>query len=318
MARKPRIHIFGAVYHAMLRGNGGQPIFFNDEDREVFGELVAEGVSRFGHRIHGYCWMPNHIHLAVQVGEVPLSKVMQHLAFRYTRWINKRERRVGHLFQGRFKAILIDTDNYLLELVRYIHTNPVRAQMVHEPAEYRWSGHRAYLGLDRIGWLTTEWTLSQLAQDLAAARECYARFVAEGLNEEHRADFHRGMAEQRILGDDRFVENVLRQADQASKPRAKFESIISLVCAARKMDLDQVCGPSRARAGAEARALIAYLALELGAATLTEVGNFLNRDLSTLSTAVSRLRERMKHESESVAEVKRFMNLLTIHTITKA
>jgi REP element-mobilizing transposase RayT len=302
----------------MLRGNAGQPIFFHDEGREVFEELVGEGVSRFGHRIHAYCWMPNHAHLAIQIGDAPLSKIMQHLAFRYTRWTNKRENRIGHLFQGRFKAVLIDADAYLLELVRYIHLNPVHAQLISDPAEYRGSSHRAYLGLDRVSWLTTEWIYSQLAQDVTAARERYARFIGDGLQEEHRLDFHQGKAGGRILGDDNFVENVLKQANQPPKKRIKLESIISIVCAARKMDLDQVRGPGRGRAGAAARTLIAFLALELGAATLTEVGNFFNRDVSTLSTAVSRLRERMKQESELAAEVQRLMNLLAIKTITKA
>ncbi len=101
---------------------------------------MAEGVGQFGHQIHGYCWMGNHIHLAVQVVEVPLSRIMQNLAFRYTRWVNKRQGRVGHLFQGRYKAILVEAQSYLLELVRYIHLNPVRARLVEEPAAYRWSG----------------------------------------------------------------------------------------------------------------------------------------------------------------------------------
>ncbi len=222
------------------------------------------------------------------------------------------------LFQGRFKAILIDADAYLLQLVRYIHLNPVRAHLIRDPVEYRWSGHRTYLGLDRVSWLTTEWTYSQLAQDVATAQERYARFIAEGLNEGHREDFHQGAAERRILGNDHFVENALRQADQTSRPHIQFESIISLVCAARKMDSHQVCSPDRGRAGAAARALIAFLAVELGAATLTEVGNFFNRDISTLSTAVSRLRKRMKQESELAAEAQRLMNLLAINTITKA
>jgi len=318
MARKPRIHLPGAIYHVMLRGNGGQPIFFHSEDRETFEELVAEGVSRFGHRIHGYCWMPNHVHLAVQVGDVPLSRIMQHLAFCYTRWINQRKNRSGHLFQGRFKAILVDADAYLLELIRYIHLNPVRAHLVHDPAEYRWSGHRAYLGLDRVSWLTIDWVYSQLAEDMTTAPMRYAHFVTNGLSEGYREDFHRGTAEGRILGDDNFVESSLKQANQESRPRIRLESVISVVCAARKMDLDQISGSGRSRAGAAARALIAHLALELGSATLTEVSNFFNRDISTLSTAVNHLRKLMTHESELEAETKRLMNLLAINKINKA
>ncbi|MGX2040209.1 transposase [Methylocaldum sp. MU1018] len=313
MARKPRIHIPDAVYHVTLRGNGERPLFFHDEDRAAFEELVAEGVSRFGHRIHGYCWMPNHVRLAVQVGELPLSKAMQHLAFRYTRRINRRENRIGHLFQGRFKAVLIDADAYLPRLVRHIHLDPVRAHLVRDPAEYRWSGHRAYLGLDdRAAWLTTDWVYARLARDAATARERYARFVADGAREEHREDFHRGTSGGRILGGRDFVEKTLSQARQAPEARIGLESIVSVVCAARKMDWDRISGTGRGRMEAEARALIAYLALETGAATLTRVGMRFNRDVSTLSTAVNRLRERIRRDPGLATEIGRWINLLGI------
>ncbi|HDZ62059.1 MAG TPA: transposase, partial [Nitrospirae bacterium] len=124
MARKSRLHYIGAVYHVMVRGNGGQDIFADDEYRCRFHLLLQEGVEKFGHRIHAFCLMGNHVHLAVQVGEKPLSRIMQHLCFRYTQWVNSRQKRVGHLFQGRYKAIVVDADAYLVELVRYIHLNP--------------------------------------------------------------------------------------------------------------------------------------------------------------------------------------------------
>jgi REP element-mobilizing transposase RayT len=148
MARKPRLHVPGGVYHVMLDGNGGPEIFLTDEDRLHFYDLVEEGVDRFGHRIHGFCLMGNHVHLVVQVAETPLAKIVQNLSFRYTRWIHRRQRTVGHVFQGRYKAILVDADAYLLTLVRYVHLNPVRAALVAHPDDYRWSGHRTYLGLE--------------------------------------------------------------------------------------------------------------------------------------------------------------------------
>jgi putative transposase len=137
MARKPRLHVPSALYHVMLRGNGGQTIFFADDDWEHFEALVAEGVRRFGHRIHGYCWMSNHIHLAVQVADVPLSRSMQNLTFRYTRWVNKRQGRVGHLFQGRYKAILVEADSYLLELCATFTLILCVLGLVEDPAAYR-------------------------------------------------------------------------------------------------------------------------------------------------------------------------------------
>ena len=113
MARKPRIHYPGAWYHVILRGNGGSDIFFDTQDRTQFFLLLQEGVERYGHRIHAYCLMTNHIHLVVQVANIPLSRITQNISFRYTRYINRRKNQAGHLFQGRYKALLIDAENYL-------------------------------------------------------------------------------------------------------------------------------------------------------------------------------------------------------------
>ena len=192
MARKPRLHYAGAVYHVMVRGNGGQDIFADEEDRCRFYLLLQEGVEKFGHRIHAFCLMGNHVHLAVQVGEKPLSRIMQHLCFRYTQWVNRRQKRVGHLFQGRYKALVVDADVYLAALVRYIHLNPVRAKLVKEPEKYLWSGHRAYMGQETLPWLTTEWVLLQFGRRLKNARARYGEFVHFGIKEGHRQEFHEG------------------------------------------------------------------------------------------------------------------------------
>ncbi len=139
--------------------------FVSDADRCQFLLLLQEGIARFGHRIHAFCLMTNHVHLAIQVDTIPLSKIMQNLSFRYTRWFNRREQRIGHLFQGRYRAVLVERDSYLLELVRYIHLNPLRAGMVQDVVDYAWSGHRAYAGLDLLPWLTEDYMLIQLAHE---------------------------------------------------------------------------------------------------------------------------------------------------------
>ena len=142
MARKPRLHVPGGLYHVILRGNAKQDVFFSAGDRKYFYELLAEGVLRFGYRVHAFCLMSNHLHLALQAGEDSLSSAMQNLSFRYTRYLNARLGRVGHVFQGRFKAYLVDQDRYGLALVRYIHLNPVRAKTVRQPGAYAWSRDR--------------------------------------------------------------------------------------------------------------------------------------------------------------------------------
>ena len=123
----------------------------------------------------------SHLHLAVQGAEVPLSKIMQNVAFGYTRWINRRQRRICHRFQGRYQAIVVDADSYLLDLVRYIHLNPVRAALVTDPLDYAWSGHRAFLGQEVLPWLTTEWVLSMFAHQADLARNRYQDYVIDGV-----------------------------------------------------------------------------------------------------------------------------------------
>ena len=213
MARKRRVHYPGAVYHVMLRGNEGQGIFFDDEDRFYFGELLLEGVARFEHRIHGFCLMGNHVHLVVQVGVIPLSRIIQNASFRYTRWINTKHKRMGHLFQGRYKAILVDADKYLLEIIRYVHLNPVRNGLVNDPEQYFWSSHAMYTGKRKMPWVHTEWVHAQFSRHLGHARRMYRRYVEEALEDTLRPEFEKGNKEGRILGDDHFAERALQQAE---------------------------------------------------------------------------------------------------------
>jgi hypothetical protein len=136
--------------------------------------------------------MTNHIHIAIQVGETPLSRIMQNLSLRYTTWINRRMNRSGHLFQRRYKAVLVDADSYLLELVAYIHLNPVRAAMVTSPEEYRWSSHTAYLGTGIVPWLTTEQVLTMFGARRGLAVKQFSQFVGERTGDGRNKEFHQG------------------------------------------------------------------------------------------------------------------------------
>ena len=294
MARKPRIHLPGGVYHVMLRGNGGQAIFFGDQDRSHLYELLQEGVARFGHRVHAFCCMTNHLHLAIQVADIPLSTVIQNLAFRYTLWINRQQHRAGHLFQGRYQAVLVDADSYLLALVRYLHLNPVRVGLVSDPADYAWSGHQAYLGRERLRWLTTEWVLSLLGRQVGTARRRYAQFIREGLQEGYREEFHRGAADTRVLGSDTFIEQALgkTRANPAKPP--PLDDVVARVCGEYDLSEARLRSRNRSHYAAEARAMIAWLARHRDSATLTAVGQRFRRDVATLSVTVRRLTERAK------------------------
>jgi putative transposase len=306
MARKPRVHYPGALYHVILRGNGGQDIFFDDKDRTRFYFLVQEGIERFGHRIHAFCLMTNHVHLAVQVGEASLSRILQNLSFRYTRWVNWRYHRSGHLFQGRYKAVLVDGETYLLELTRYLHLNPVRAGMVTEAVDYPWSGHRCYLGLEAIGWLTTEWVLGLFSKRLSAARKAYKMFVSQGKKEGQRPEYQKGSdADSRILGDDTFIEKVLGQKEpMRRRSRVGLDEVMRQVCKQYSISEEDLRLSGRSRTISEARGVAAWLILESGVCRLAELGTVTGRDISTLSSAVNRLQKRARKDLRLAATVK--------------
>jgi len=293
MARKPRIHLPGGLYHVIFRGNGGQPVFFADADRWRFYLLLQEGTCRFRYRVHAFCLMPNHIHLALQAGDLPLAKGMHNLSFRYTRWVNRREDRTGHLFQGRYRAVLVDSEHYLLALVRYIHLNPVRARLVADPGKYRWSSHSAYLGGEELPWLITDEMLSRFGKTKARARSGYQEFLLNGLNEQKRQDFYGGEDDYRILGDEDFSSRCLVKRKK-SRPQLSLEEIVDRVCRAYNLDLDSLRSPSQNRLCSEARAVVAWLGRERSNVMLADVAKTLQRDSSTLSSSLRRLDVRLQ------------------------
>ena len=193
MARPLRVEFPNATYHVMARGNERRAVFRDDTDRRRFLETLGEVVERFGVRLHAYCLMPNHYHLLLETPRANLSQAVGWLQVTYTVRFNRRHRRSGHLFQGRFKAQLIEADEYAQGLVEYVHLNPVRprqkqqridAAQADELDQYRWSSHRVYAGLERKGpgWLCQDW-LEYWGPEPRAARAAYRRSVARWFTE---------------------------------------------------------------------------------------------------------------------------------------
>jgi len=182
MARPLRLEFPGAVYHVTSRGNARQAIFLDKDDRESFLGVLSSVVARFNWLCHAYCLMENHYHLMVETMEGNLSWGMRQLNGVYTQVFNRRHTRVGHLFQGRYKAILVEKEAHLLELCRYVVLNPVRAGLVKRPEEWRGSSYWAIAGeAKKPVFLEVDWVLSQFGRRRAEAKEAYRRYVLEGL-----------------------------------------------------------------------------------------------------------------------------------------
>jgi REP element-mobilizing transposase RayT len=182
MARPLRLEFAGALYHLTARGNARADIFTDDEDRGVFLELLGKEVSQQRWRCYAYCLMDNHYHLLIETPEPNLVIGMRRLNGVYTQGFNRRHGRVGHVFQGRYKSILVDKDSYGLELSRYIVLNPVRARMVKRPDNWAWSSYRATAGQVTVPvWLNANWVLDQLGGRNPPA--AYERFVRQGIGQ---------------------------------------------------------------------------------------------------------------------------------------
>ena len=267
MARKPRVEYAGAFYHVICRGNHRQVIFRSDGDRKYYLERLEEYRQRYGFNVYAYVLMSNHVHLLIQTGEVALSRIMQGLQLKYTRYYNRKYKEVGHLFQGRYKAILCDRQAYLLELVRYLHLNPGRMRVPTDPWKYKWSSHTAYLGKSGSVRIDTSTVLGQLNRSVGQARRAYLRFMAEGKGAGHQPVYY-DVWDQRILGDKNFVE----QIDERIRSDVTEQDLVR---------------PGRQRKWVKPRAALVYLAREWGRASVKEIGRRLHRDPSIVSRLYS-------------------------------
>ena len=201
-----KLHPQTALYHVTSRGDRREEIFEDDQDRTMFLSTLGQVVDQFNWVCYACCLMDNHYHLLIQTPDSNLSKGMRQLNGVYTPLSNRRYKRVGHLFQGRFKAILVDSDAYLLELSRYVVLNPVRANMVKKPADWPWSSYRSSMGLeDAAPWLAVDGLLAQFAKRRSLAQQRYAQFVAEGINADSP---WASLTGQVYLGDELFVQRM--------------------------------------------------------------------------------------------------------------
>ena len=206
MARPLRLEFAGALYHVTSRGNERKPIYLNEVDFDGFLKILDDVCERYNWVIHSFCLMSNHYHLLVETPDANLSKGMRQLNGVYTQWFNRSHQRVGHLFQGRYKAILVDKDAYLLELNRYIVLNPIRANMVDSLSEWPWSSWHFTMGQVQVPkWLEIDKMLLQFGKSKAMARRSFALFVEQGKG----VNPWTNISNQVFLGNDEFVREHL-------------------------------------------------------------------------------------------------------------
>lgn len=208
MARKPRIEFEGAFYHVIVRGNQRQKIFKDTLDYTKYLEILGRYKKTHPFRLYAYVLMSNHVHLLIETGAAPLSKILQGINQSYTAYFNRAYKTVGHLFQGRYKAILCDRDQYLLSLVKYMHLNPVRAKIVKTAEEYPWSSHPCYAHKTKGNeFIDEDQVLRLFSEDKAKARKLYRAFMDDGLVVD-KDDIYTTI-DQRVLGDESFLNRIM-------------------------------------------------------------------------------------------------------------
>ncbi len=208
MARQLRVEFEGAFYHVTSRGNGRENIFYKKQDKEKFLGILKRTKDRYGYLLHAYALMDNHYHLLIETPKANISQIMQNINTSYTVYINRKYKKFGHLFQGRFKGIIVDKESYLIELSRYIHLNPVRARIIARPEKSKWTSYKAFINKKAgNGMVTTEDTLSYFSEKSDDAVKAYKMFVESGIGggDSPFEDVEAGL----VLGSDDFIEGIL-------------------------------------------------------------------------------------------------------------
>lgn len=300
MARSLRIEYPGAFYHVTSRGNEQRDVFKTRKDREQFLSYLESAVARYGAVIHAYCLMSNHYHLIIETPSGNLSEIMRHINGAYTTYFNVKRKRAGHLFQGRYKAIVIEANTYAMELSRYIHLNPVRVRLVDKPEDYEWSSHRCYIGETTAGrWLSTGFILGYFGKKGEDAQRAYRSFVDCLSGTEYVSPLTKTVASC-LLGDDEFVEDITANYLENKDLDRNLPSLREL---SKEVLLDKIEAEVDAtlKGARLSRAAKLYLCHRYSGATLKEIG--LRHGLG--ESAVSQASHRFGSRIESDAELKK-------------
>lgn len=289
----------------MNRGRRGEAVFQSNDDYQRFIDIVHEAVELFSLRISAYCLMTNHYHLLVQTPDANLSRCMRHINGIFTQRFNAQYGYDGQLFRGRYKAILVGEDRYLLQLVRYIHNNPLRAGIVQSAGQYEWSSHRGYLSrAKKWDWLHKQFLLSMFSKDSKHQLQLYRSFMAE---DEDKTFLDRMNLKRlpSVLGDNSFVTSIKERFFERKRhtevPESKrlapdTNDILNAVCGIYGIDKAQLCVAKRGAIN-EARNMAIYLLRYLRGDSLTTIGKVFDiQSYSTVSSIIERFKIRMQVE----------------------
>ena len=283
MPRKLRIHVPDGFYHVTLRGNHQREIFVHDRDRKLLSIIVARALEKYDTKLHAYCWMTNHLHFLLQAGEAPLGSPMRQIAAEFARAMQKKLETTGHFFERRYHAKFVDSDSYLLWLMRYIHLNPVQAGMVRSVEQHPWTSHHVYVGGRKEPWVVTDFVLSMFGSTREAAVRAYAKFVdaEEGLTWTPEAPVNSPPAAA-----PRWLRKAPDPKPMSATRRCDLDELIAEACARFEVEGSRLAGKVYDPYLVKVRAWIAHEARLRQVASLSAVARALGRDESSLRAAM--------------------------------
>ncbi len=307
MARPYRLQAEDTLYHIIVRGNERKNIFRRARDYEKYLEYLACAKEKYQCHIYAYVLMNNHLHLLLETSLPNISQIMHYLNSSYSTYFNVKYKRVGHLFQGRYKSVIVDKEEYLLELTRYIHLNPVRAKMVKKPGDYTWSSYQAFIGKRNDDLIS----LKHLKHYNKFTKEQYRQFVESLSVNEHklREDMYAGF----ILGSERFIKAILKECREQVETKdvsfasdindaIRMDEILTYVCSYYKVDQESICKARRLRS--DARAASIYFVKQYTSCSNGEIGERFGISYSAVSKMVATVNKRIKEERGYRKEIK--------------
>lgn len=316
MARQLRIEFEGAFYNITSRGNLREKVFFEDKDKEKFLEILGRTKERYGYLIHAYTLMDNHYHLLIETPKANISQIMQNINTSYTVYINRKYRRNGHLFQGRFKAIIVDKDEYLIALSRYIHLNPVRAKIVQRPEDYKWTSYKAFIGNGANALVDTPDALSYFSKEKRKAAKAYRRFVEREIREEENPfkEVEAGM----LLGGKKLKAKIQKLLDKTKtadelpqikriREKVPIDKVIETCCKHYGIDREELLKRGK---GKYERQIAIYLSKVLSGKKNIAIGNCFGIKGPAISGIMKAIEERLKQDQNIKKEAEHLKGML--------
>jgi putative transposase len=299
VSRPLRIEYPGAFYHVTSRGNERRTIFESNRDRERYLSYLESAHNRYGAVIHGYCLMGNHYHLLLETPRGNLSKILHYINGAYTTYFNIKRNRCGHLFQGRYKGILVDKDEYCKELSRYIHLNPVRAGVVRAALEYPWSSYRYFVGRDeKPKWLTTEFVLGDFGGEGGRGFKKYREYVERGENKELDNPLKKVIAST-FLGGKEFIDRIkLQHLEKKGIDRRDLPALRKILRGPSLESIERAVIKRVGKGDPLFKKICIFLSYEHSGLDLREIGEYFGMQRSAISQLSRRFAETIKENKE--------------------